>query len=328
MKPQAIGAFCYAGGFTLGMRSRFAVRTHLEDPRPYGSEAAQDNLGVDVVAYHEDAWAEAEADKTCDVFYANPPCAPFSSAGMRLGRGAERWETDPRMWCHEASIAEGARRGADVVVLESVTAARTRALDFYRFHQPNGYALTFVDHDAARLGLTQRRRRTFVVYHRVALDELRVDGEDGTLEPGLLWDLRNPARSPAGGRESVRRLIQYTEPGEKLLKGWARAGSPRPGVPAAASRRLAWGETTPALAGTYGYAHPDEDRFLNLAEFQRLSGFPDDWVFKGSSNDRVLLMVRGVMPPVAARLAEALRGSLQNRPIHSKKLNEVVVVKT
>lgn len=318
VKPRAVGVFVYAGGFTQGMRSRFTVRTHLENAKPYCRESAEANHGVDVRPYGW--WTESTgADLDGDVWYSNPPCAPFSNSGMRLGSTAEKWKVDPRIEDHVNAVQVAARNGAELIALESVAAAVKRGAGLYEKIQPKGYELSYVFHDASLCGSPQKRPRVFVVYHQSKLDEMRLDEERAVLTPDTWKGLGGQALIPAGGRPGLAGALAATLPGEKLLRGWERVGSPRPGVPSAVASRLEWGETCPTMSGTYGYGHPDEDRFITLKEMKRICGYPDDYKFYGSANDQVLAMVRAVMPPVASRLAEALRGSLQERPSRKAK---------
>lgn len=320
-KPTAVGCFVYAGGFTEGMKSEFDVLRHYENTVPYGRAVSERNHPRARVV--PGPWAVAPVD--ADVTFANPPCAPFSSTGYTAGKSGDKWVNDPRLKDHLDSLHAGRLAGSDLVVLESVQAAAVRGREFYRKQLQSfgkGWALTFLNHEACRLGVPQRRKRVFIVYHRVKLDAFERDQEETVLEDAV-WknvETHGVMGMPAGGRASLLQHIPFTEPGEKLKKGMERnlqMYRSRTGcTPSLMSARLKWGVPTPTMSGTYGYAHPDYDRFITVGEYQRLCGFRDDYDFGNApSLERVLLMTRGVMPPVAERLAQCLKGSLQNRPV-------------
>lgn len=87
-------------------------------------------------------------------------------------------------------------------------------------------------------------------------------------------------------------------------------------------RRLS--RTEPALTLRCGeiFFHPTEDRYLTPREYMRLHGFPDEYLLKGpirSRSGRVRYLDRhrqvanSVPPPVARKLAEAIRRTLECR---------------
>ncbi len=79
MTYNAVGAYIFAGGFTLGIQKNFEVTTHLEDNPGYGWPTAKHNLGVDVFKGPEE-WQIAvdrgllgSEDDPLDLLYVNPP---------------------------------------------------------------------------------------------------------------------------------------------------------------------------------------------------------------------------------------------------------------
>lgn len=73
----------FAGGFTLGVREYFDVLCHLEDGK-FGVETAKKNLKIPI---HQDcrSWPLEDLGRV-DLVYCNPPCSPWSTAGIVKGQ--------------------------------------------------------------------------------------------------------------------------------------------------------------------------------------------------------------------------------------------------
>jgi len=54
-RPTAVGAYIFAGGFTLGVREYFDVLCHLEDG-PYGIATVRHNLPELPIYIEEPSW--------------------------------------------------------------------------------------------------------------------------------------------------------------------------------------------------------------------------------------------------------------------------------
>lgn len=85
-------------------------------------------------------------------------------------------------------------------------------------------------------------------------------------------------------------------------------------------RRLSRAEPALTLRGGEIFFHPTEDRYLTPREYMRLSGYPDEYLLKGpirSRSGRVKYLdqhrqvANSVPPPVAHKLAEAIRRALE-----------------
>src|SRR5713226_4135576 len=130
-RPIAVGAFCFAGGFTLGVQQHFDVIAHLEERfqesgskrrRAYAVETQRLNFPHVPTYPGNDWWPLADLSRQrVDFIYGNPPCALFSSMGHKQGKGAERWRDDPRVKCIERHFSLVTRLRPKAWALESVT---------------------------------------------------------------------------------------------------------------------------------------------------------------------------------------------------------------
>ncbi len=121
------------------------------------------------------------------------------------------------------------------------------------------------------------------------------------LKPGkTMRDLPQDLWHESYRRRAYRRVMDGT-PTER------RGGAP------AGVRRLCPGQPSKAItAGARSeFVHPIEDRFLTLRECARLQGFPDEFRFLGTQNERALLIGNAVPPLLADVLARSLFADLQ-----------------
>lgn len=76
-------------------------------------------------------------------------------------------------------------------------------------------------------------------------------------------------------------------------------------------RRLSWDKPCPTLTCSplgkaNAFCHPDETRPLNVAEYARIQGFPDNWVFKGP----LMSQYKQIGNAVPVQLGEAIGKAL------------------
>ena len=114
-RPEALGVYIFAGGFTLGVKKHFRVIAHLEDG-PYGSGTMRHNQPDVELFASPSTWLEdgrLERFKHMPWIYGNPPCAPWSSAGhlpnmkakLATHGVAAKYEVDPRVECVRKQFA-------------------------------------------------------------------------------------------------------------------------------------------------------------------------------------------------------------------------------
>lgn len=336
-KPIALGAYVFAGGFTLGVSEHFEIATHFEGDGAYGVSTFRLNFPHVPVFHGPDRWPAERYRGKVDFIFCNPPCAIFSPLGVSMTRGPNAWRTDPRTNCWRQSFSLLERVQPKVLAIESVPGAyaakKGRPLMHELAAQANelGYHVTFLFVDGQWLGLPQRRRRFFFIAHRIGLDlkpgnwapaptprELfrEFDGDPGVFRP-IKGDV-------------IPKLLPQVPPGGSLKRRW-RELNPNPnkwkrypdgrvkGRPMFMQHRIPLDRVAGTFTGNYWY-HPTENRLLGIRELCLLNGFPPDYKFAGDSRGWPSLIARGVMPPVGEWISRQVRDALAN----NQDLDEVL----
>ncbi len=330
-KLTAVGAYIFAGGFTVGVKAAgFNVLAHLEDG-PFGVATAR--LNHPDVPIHQvvEQWPlTALKEKSVDLVYCNPPCSVFSLAGYspKYGSGSDqsdKWRTDPLTSCFKRAVSLGAQLSPSVLVIESVQQAFTRGHDLVwdsaRELTSLGYGVDFVLLDASRVGLPQRRRRAFLVATKMEIDwEYDHEAAQATVRDAI-GDLADDPSEVPGMTDFYRRSLAKTLPGEELRAGFVRVMEGQElalnksggviGRPAFVYRRLAWDEVAPTLLGGPRYFHPEEERLISVREFQVLCGYPPDYEFVGRVDEKYPLIAKAVTPTVGEWLASRVRAAIE-----------------
>lgn len=355
-RPTALGAWIFAGGFTLGMQTKFEVLAHLEES-DYGVATVKKNFPrLPVHIGNVDTWP-VDDFKGVDLVYGNPPCAAWSQAGHMTYRGTGGWRDDDRINCTRRHFSLIERLRPKAWVWESVMGAFTNGRSFVhelteQAHRL-GYAATYVLHDARHLGVCQKRRRFFCVFHRIAIpwntDTLleQVPSAQVLSEEPPPGDpmIRGNPNKPGGEAHTILRLIPQVRPGEPVTAAWerdqikrfgrlpkqiplgdfARPGQMKmPGRMSFGNYRLKADEPANAVVG-YTLIHPTVHRVLTDRECARLMSFPDNYEFVGRNpNEKIKLMARGVCPVVGAWLAGHLaRAIKEDQPLPRKNLTYI-----
>lgn len=334
---KAIGVYIFAGGFTLGVkRAGFDVLAQLEDG-PYGvATTLRNHPGMPVHASPATWPLDAlRAAGPIDFVFGNPPCAPFSNAGIshkKVGMMNDHWKRDPRTSCITKMFGVLERVEPTVWAWESVQPALRRGREMVdeltAVARSHGYAATYVLLNAVDIGVPQIRRRFFCVFHRVAIDweYTRVpkrtvrDAWAPILEGGVV-DASPTPPSPTKNPEHLR-LLREIPPGGSLRKAWERAHPPETweknahgtirGRPRFLDVRLDYDEPSPTLTGGATKFHPVEDRYITLLEQQLLCGYPPEYVFEGPNlSNKYAQTAQAVMPPVGEWLARNVRRAIE-----------------
>lgn len=321
-RPTAVGAYIFAGGFTLGVQDHFEILAHLEGSG-YGVDVARKHWPNLPIYIGRAAWPVEDLRKRgVDFLYANPPCAIFSAMGIRTTRGAEGWKTDPRLgcWLETFGLLEGLRPA--VWALESVTQAYTtgRPLidELTRRALLLGYSVTHLLIDASWYGLPQRRKRFFLVCHRAARLSIRsLNWAPPPTVGEVLAEVASPGEIvPAGWPDA---LVRETRPGEGVSSAWERMNPPETrtigsrgqtvGRPSFKDQRLRLDRTMGAYLGD-AYLHPVEHRKIGISEAKALCGYPENFELLGPVSGQGSLLARAVMPPVGRWLADTASRTL------------------
>lgn len=335
--PTALGVYIFAGGFTRGiLRAGFNVVGQLEDG-PFGVETSRHNHPAVPVVDNYPEWFLGSI-RQVDFVYSNPPCAPFSNAGVsteKKGVFNTWWRNDPRTSCitRTFSVLENVR--PHFWAWESVQGAfkRGRPLveQLTRQALEMGYSATYVLMNAAHLGVPQVRRRFFCLFHDHVIEDWQYPPVED--RPNYVMTVRSAFRQlyASGYKPSsddtqkhsqgLHDVLIHTPQGGSLRKTWEKLHPPETwkrkakghviGRPGFNKRRLDYDKVGETVIGGPVQFHPEEDRFLSLREVATLCGYPYDYQFIGTSlNDMYAQVARAVMPPVGHWLGGVVKKSL------------------
>jgi DNA (cytosine-5)-methyltransferase 1 len=347
-RPVAIGASCFAGGFTLGVRRHFDVVAHLEERFltengklcAYAVATQRQNFPEIPTHPGTDWWPIDSLRRDypdLDFVYGNPPCKAFSAMGRRKGMGSDRWRGDPSIRVIRRHFDLMKRLRPKAWAWESVTEAYTAGEELCVELEDEalsmGYSVTYLLHDARWLGVPQKRPRFFMLCHRV---EVEVPAPNWAPPPtvGEVLATITPRGRPYDSNvpAALKEKFHLFEPGDQLRNLFDRLfpNAPRnergvvAGRPSFGVYRLRADEPAPAIVGK-GAIHPSEDRCLTINELQALAGFPDDWRWApGNANAQAREMSRGVAPPVGEWLARTVATAIaEGREVTEPTVREV-----
>lgn len=334
--PTALGCYIYAGGFSIGVSQHFKVLGHFEDGN-FGVPTVKRNFGREFPVFTKpEDWPVELYQGRVNFLYGNPPCAPWSMAGVQPRRNrdydhVDKYKQDPRVSCVYNLYGLLDTVQPAVWAWESVQGAYTRGKELV--HEltagalDRGYSASFLLFNGADLGTPQSRRRFFGVFHKVEIDwdyptEIRhvtpveawhglplPDPEDvfphGRLERALLPDLKQGE----GIRGAWERWARREYGGEDR---WPRNGRGHiKGRPAWQTFRLSEDKLAGTHIGGVHQYHPTEDRYITVAEAKRLAGYPDNYeIVESSMPGKFVVMFRAVLPHAGAWLARNVRRGL------------------
>lgn len=316
---KALGAYIFAGGFTIGVREHFDVLAHFEDG-PYGVETALHNKLVPEVFTSPDEWPAEKFKGKVDFLYANPPCAPWSMASS--GRPTH-WTEDPRVnavrrlskllhdvrptvWAWE-SVRPAWVKGRMLVEAVAADAAKL------------GYSATVLMVDGSLHGVPQARKRFFLVLSKVPID-WQPSGQKKEVTVGDA--LRKPFKTSTGIGTIPRlaKLWTKAKQGERLARVFTRLnGAERgengrvAGRPGFLHIRLDETKLSPVVLGGPTHHHPTQNRLITVEESAALCGYPRSFVFKGSVGKQYAQVAQAVMPPVGEYLARMVADACRSK---------------
>jgi DNA (cytosine-5)-methyltransferase 1 len=320
-KLKALGIYIFQGGFTLGVRKHFEVVAHLEDGY-FGVATVEKNLpNVDVFAV-PDEWPVSSL-RGVDFVYGNPPCAPWSNAGSRIGRPS--WKDDPNTECWRHAARTAFKLNPSVIAIESVRPiyklGREMLSDIAKEGRKHGYQTTVILENALDCNLPQKRPRFVLVLSKYQYMATPTYGKDVT--PGEVlkayakekkpeMNKRRAAAESLNARGSIEnKVLKITPPGGRLSKHFAIRFPDAPvvngrmiGRPSMLKFRIHPDKPSPTQPGGAVLFHHKEDRFLTIGEAAALCGYPADYEFVGSISNCYAQMGKAVLPNVGAHLAK------------------------
>ena len=211
------------------------------------------------------------------------------------------------------------------------------------FARLDGYKVQWRILNAADYGVPQKRKRLIMIGSRVAdpgkiFEE--IEGTAGFTAPGKLVDGKKPWRTLRDAFAGLDdpdiecvnfpkwgKYLKYVPPGgcwidlpkrirDKAMGGAADSDDPKrkgkQGGRRGFYRRLSWDAPAPTLVTSPAQlgsciCHPDEDRPLSVKEYARLQGFPDDWEFVGSTQQKYRMIGEAVPVELARAIASVIR---------------------
>lgn len=339
-KPKAVAAHVFAGGFSLGVQQAgFKVIAHLEGS-DYGREETDRNMPKVKRYDGVDEWPLEKLGPSCDLFFANPPCAPWSNAGAKPGINNARKNPldDPRTKAVDEVIHAIEVMDPSVVMWESVQQMFTRGRVYVEEKAEHlmslGYSVWLVLYDNQHLGLPQVRRRFMIVGSKFEIDlELRelvtapparevLEG----IEPGpnnpttspmetIAWHLYNDHPTKVGGPLRLILEKKYREEYGKDKELWPRNERGNLLLPGFIKRRLDPDEPCNVTMGN-NLLHWDEPRTLSINEMKALAGYPPDYWFRPNNRGQTLIS-QAVLPPCGkwfgTRALEAIQAAVPVR---------------
>lgn len=329
---RAIGAFIFAGGFTLGVKEYFDVECVLEEG-PYGVATMRHNQPEIPVHVGFERWPVEHLRDAgiVDLIYGNCPCAAWSSAGSSVVQGAD-WRVDPRVDCTRRFFSLLERLQPRAWAWESVVNAFTKGREFVDELTQRavalGYSVTYLLHDAAYLGVPQRRLRFFMVATKVRFDIEDHFSSVKTAEEALRG-LNDPGEPLDHNIRKYRYLLPTMPAGHNLRQAWEKF-HPKPwplnqrgqvvGRPCMTIRRVHRGRPSPVVM--HELVHPTEDRGLSLKELALLCGYPATYEFIKARDAGQI--GRGVCPPVGAWLAKNVRRCLERGEVEATPTVKII----
>ncbi len=315
-KFTAVGAFMYAGGFTQGLKRYFDTKEVWQDDN-YGYKTF--HLNFPNAPLHTFSTDDISDAPRADLLYANPPCAIFSMSSARVGGGRADWRTDARAGCWTRTISLVDEVRPKIVAIESVQGAMTRGVEFIQSLTDQmmemGYAVTWLKVNANKHGVAQNRPRFFFVAHKVVIPWTKP-----TAKQVVVADVLKGLKVEAAGKNGhFAKWYKKIPQGAVAIKVWNETHDAETaerhksgriiGRPAFTIRRIALAKRAPVLL--HNAIHPTENRYVNLSESKAIMGFPQGFKTAETGNAAVVLLTRGVCPPVGTWLGRNFHRALE-----------------
>lgn len=338
-RPTALGVYIFAGGFTLGVkRAGFNVLAQLEDGR-FGVETTRRNHPGLPVHTTLDSWPLEKFRGKVDFVYGNPPCAPWSTAGISHKWKGQDFKTkylrDPRTSCVYSLFNVLKVVRPKVWAWESVTPALKKGYTMVKELTDGaaamGYSTTYVLLNSKDLGVPQQRYRFFCVFHKIKIPwQYPRVSEFTTVREAIKnvpFDLLTDVYPPS---KNFEKILKHTKEGEGLATAFNRMYPPDKrvlnhrghviGRPAFSQFRAFWDKPAGTIIGGAHMFHPVEDRVLSVPETAVLCTYPADYEFIGPLGDRYCQIARAVMPDVGMWLGDNVRRALElNKVLRTPK---------
>lgn len=328
--PKIVSLFSGAGGLDLGFKeagfsisvaidaSDAAIRTHRKNfPRTKSIVADLDKLGPTGVVKHVKEKLELGARIAV---IGGPPCQGFSRANTCSCSQDPRNKL-PNLYL---KIVKELQRTYTVefVVFENVLGIRDRKhADTYKALlkgiESIGFNVTEKELCALDFGVPQNRRRIILSALRKGQGYTKVvplkchtgpktvrDVIDGLETPVFFNHGLQPKDIPVHQNHWTMRPKSKRFDHPKCLSADGRS-----------FKRLRWDAASPTIAFGHReiHVHPDGQRRLSIFEAMLIQGFPKTFVLEGNLSEQVEQISNAVPPPLARRVALAVKRALEKR---------------
>lgn len=322
---RAVGAYVYAGGFSIGVTKVINVVAHLEDSKPYGRDVI--DLNRDEYWHDMPVWPYPWPKIEGDLLYGNPPCAPFSNNNVKSFI-AGSYANDPRISCWYNLVEYGIKYKFNFIAVETVPQVYSKGPEFLEEMMARvndaGYHVVLFLHNAALMGSVQNRPRLlflaspYEIYLGKYLQEPLVTVGD-VLLPVRKYKNDRPMVGPTHNKRYLE-AIKATQPGEALVRAWDRLylqenheRTPRgiKGRPSICVKKLHKDKLSSVVCG-FPTIHPTRQRYLTIKEYQILGDFPEDYIFP-QTTAAMKLVARGVSSRVGLWLGNTAYDTLHRK---------------
>lgn len=349
-KPiRTLSLFSGGGGLDIGFEKAGFQILFVTDFNHECCETLKINRGITlnkdlVVEEHDITTMDMNIlPQNIDLIIGGPPCQSFSASGRRAGGAAGKLDvrgTLFKSYCKVVALLEpkaflfenvrgilGTNKGDDFKEIVSAFASL-------------GYNIDYRILDAEDYGVPQQRERLFIVGHKMDKPFLYPkpvygpDCSDGRPYVSVYEAIKDLPFTDKDARETrfdggkYSRLLPLVPPGENYLHFTAKRGYPEP-IFAYRSRFSDFlykanpdypVKTLIASPGKYtGPLHWD-NRYLTVAEYKRIQGFPDEHNFFGDRAAQIRQIGNSVCPKIAYYMALAIRNQIFGEPANIEYL--------
>lgn len=271
--------------------------------------------------------------KDIDMIIGGPPCQTFSASARRAGGAAGQLDQRGNLFLSYCEVVDLLKPKAFLFENVRGILGTNKGADFKKIvssFEQLGYTIEHRILDAEDYGVPQQRERMFIVGHKLDhpfLYPKPVYGPDSKNQKPYLSVKEVIDELPFTEQDRIETLFdggRYAEllplvpPGGNYLHFTAKRGYPEP-VFAYRSRFSDFlykanpdtpTKTLIASPGKYtGPLHWD-NRYLTVAEYKRIQGFPDEHVLFGDRTAQIRQIGNSVCPKIAYYMALAIRDQI------------------
>jgi DNA (cytosine-5)-methyltransferase 1 len=343
--------FAGAGGLDLGFDQAGFDIVYATDIDESCCKTLKENSGKGLASTPEILQADItklrpmDLPRNIDLVIGGPPCQSFSASGRRAGGAAGRLDRRGNLFESYCKILDYLQPRAFFFENVRGILGTNKGQDWHAIlasFKALGYDVSFRILDALDYGVPQQRERLFLVGHKLKSPFLfpepvfgpdSAEGVPHVTTKQAFGGVDNSAEDLKSlylrdGKYS--HLLPLLPPGANYLHFTAKRGYPKP-IFAYRSRFSDFLykanpdsaiKTLIARPGKYTGPLHWENRYFTIAEYKRLQGFPDEYVFVGGRDEAIKQIGNSVSPKVAYHLALAIARQVFKRNVDVALLAE------